>query len=110
MNKALIFGAALASASALLPPMVSAQTDQTTAGPMATATVNPMATATVNPLATATVNPVTGETENPMGAQTAAPGVTPYTETNPGNSNTGWWGLVGLIGLLGLFGGRSQRR
>jgi MYXO-CTERM domain-containing protein len=93
MKYSLMLSAVLALGLAVLPQAALAQTDQTTAGPMATATVNP------------------GATDQGLG--TATPGVenntsTETTTTNGGN--TGWWGLVGLIGLLGLFGGRSNRR
>jgi len=94
MKYSLMLPAVLALGLALLPQAAPAQTDQTTAGPMATATVNP------------------GATDQGMGAATATPGVdnSTSTTTTTTSSNTGWWGLVGLIGLLGLFGGRSNRR
>jgi MYXO-CTERM domain-containing protein len=92
----MMLSAVLALGMALLPQAAPAQTDQTTAGPMSTATINP------------------GPTDQGMGAATATPGVnTNYSTTNTygnGGGSTGWWGLVGLIGLLGLFGGRSSRR
>jgi MYXO-CTERM domain-containing protein len=82
---------------ALVPLAATAQTDQTTTAPMATATLNPGAT--VNPMATA----------SPMGVATATPGTTIYQNGSGGGNSTGWWGLIGLIGLLGLFGGRRNR-
>ena len=96
MKYSLVFSAVLALGLALLPQAAPAQTDQTTAGPMSTATVNP------------------GPTDQGMGAATASPGFETNTSTTTTNAteggNTGWWGLVGLIGLLGLFGGRTSRR
>ena len=93
MKFSLMFSAVLALGLALLPQAAPAQTDQTTAGPMATATVKP------------------GATDQAMGTATATPGYenNTSTTTTATTSNTGWWGLVGLIGLLGLFGGRSSR-
>jgi MYXO-CTERM domain-containing protein len=93
MKYSLMLAAVLALGLALLPQAAPAQSDQTTAGPMSTATVNP------------------GATDQGLGTATATPGVDnsmSTTNTN-GGGGTGWWGLVGLIGLLGLFGGRSRR-
>lgn len=96
MKYSLMLSVMLALGLAAMPQAAPAQTDQTTAGPMATATVNP------------------GPTDQGMGAATATPGVdnstSTTTTTTTSGGNTGWWGLVGLIGLLGLFGGRSSRR
>jgi len=103
MKYSLMFSAVLALGLALLPQAAPAQTDQTTAGPMATATVNPGPTDQTNP----------GATDQGLGTATATPGTDQSmstTTTNVTGGNTGWWGLVGLIGLLGLFGGRSSRR